>query len=327
MITAFANIWKVPELRDRILFTLAMVVIVRLGVAITLPGVDASVIDRWLEWRVENDEGGNAIGVLLNVFSGGALQQCGIFALGIMPYISASIMMQLMSAVVPTLAKLRREEGGQQKINQYTRFITIVIAVVQGFLLAQTLQNPENIPYMEGISQHGGGDLVPEGGGGFVALTVLTILAGTMFLMWIGDQITERGIGNGISLIISVNIIAALPGALVQAFNTYVQGAEDNPFKPMVLVGLFALLLVIIAAVIAITQAQRRIAIQYAKRVRGKQLTGQQTQYLPLKVNYSGVMPIIFASTVLTFLTVFVGFIAKLDAFIKAENGYIREAA
>ena len=313
MISAFANIWKVPELRDRILFTLVMVVIVRLGVAITLPGVDASVIDRWLEWRVENDEGGNAIGVLLNVFSGGALQQCGIFALGIMPYISASIMMQLMSAVVPKLAKLRREEGGQQKINQYTRFITIVISVVQGFLLAQTLQNPASIPYMEGIDQHGGGDLVPGGGFGFTMLTVLTILAGTMLLMWIGDQITERGIGNGISRIISVNIIAALPGALVQAFNTYVRSADANPFKPMVLVGLFALLLVVIAAVIAITQAQRRIAIQYAKRVRGKQLTGQQTQYLPLKVNYSGVMPIIFASAILSLPTMLLSSIPALS--------------
>ncbi len=313
MITAFANIWKVAELRDRILFTLVMVVIVRLGVAITLPGVDASVIDRWLDWRVENGEGGNAIGVLLNVFSGGALQQCGIFALGIMPYISASIMMQLMSAVVPKLAKLRREEGGQQKINQYTRFITIVISVVQGFLLAQTLQSPGNIPYMEGIVEHGGGALVPEPGLPFVMLTVLTILAGTMLLMWIGDQITERGIGNGISLIISVNIIAALPGALVQAFNAYVRGAEANPFKPMILVGLFALLLFVIAAVIAITQAQRRIAIQYAKRVRGKQLTGQQTQYLPLKVNYSGVMPIIFASAILSLPTMLLSSIPAIS--------------
>jgi preprotein translocase subunit SecY len=305
MISAFANIWRVPELRDRILFTLVMIVIVRLGVAITLPGVDATVIDTWLDWRVKNDEGGSAIGVLLNVFSGGALQQCGIFALGIMPYISSSIMMQLMTAVVPKLAKLSREEGGRQKINQYTRFITIIIAVVQGFLLAQTLQNPASIPYMEGIDVHGGGPLVPDQGMSFVLITVLTILAGTMLLMWIGDQITERGIGNGISLIISVNIIAALPGALVQAFNTYVsaEAAAENPFKPMILVGLVALLLVVIAAVIAITQAQRRIAIQYAKRVRGKQLTGQQTQYLPLKVNYSGVMPIIFASAILSLPT------------------------
>lgn len=303
MITAFANIWKVPELRDRILFTLVMIVIVRLGVAITLPGVDASVISAWLEWRVENDEGGNAIGVLLNVFSGGALQQAGIFALGIMPYISASIMMQLMTAVVPKLAKLSREDGGRQKINQYTRFITILIALVQGFLLAQTLQNPSSIPYMEGIDRFP--PLVPNGGVGFTLLTVLTILAGTMLLMWIGDQITERGIGNGISLIISVNIIAALPGALVQAWDTYVSAdaAAENPFKPMILVGLVALLLVVIAAVIAITQAQRRIAIQYAKRVVGrKQLTGQ-TQYLPLKVNYSGVMPIIFASAILSLPT------------------------
>lgn len=305
MISAFANIWKVPELRDRILFTLVMIVIVRLGVAITLPGVDAGVIDRWLDWRVDQGEGGNAIGVLLNVFSGGALQQCGIFALGIMPYISSSIMMQLMTAVVPKLAKLSREEGGRQKINQYTRFITIVIAVVQGFLLAQTLQNPASIPYMDGIDLHGGGPLVPEGGIGFTLLTVLTILSGTMLLMWIGDQITERGIGNGISLIISVNIISALPGALVQAFNTYVsvEAARENPFKPMILVGLVALLLIVIAAVISITQAQRRIAIQYAKRVVGrKQLTGQ-TQYLPLKVNYSGVMPIIFASAILSLPT------------------------
>ena len=308
MISAFANIWKVPELRDRILFTLAMVIIVRMGVAITIPGVDAGVIDEWLQDQISGEKGSNpaaAVGALLNVFSGGALQQCGIFALGIMPYISSSIMMQLMTAVVPKLAKLSREEGGRQKINQYTRFITILIATVQGFLLAKSLENPGSIPYMSGIEKFG--RLVPEPGWGFVAMTVLTILAGTMFLMWLGDQITERGIGNGISLIISVNIIAALPGALVQAWKTYVtSGAASNPFQPMVLVALVALLLIVIAAVVAITQAQRRIAIQYAKRVVGrKQMTGQ-TQYLPLKVNYAGVMPIIFASAILSLPTMLV---------------------
>jgi preprotein translocase subunit SecY len=308
MISAFANIWKVPELRDRILFTLAMVIIVRMGVAITIPGVDAGVIDEWLQDQISGEKGSNpaaAVGALLNVFSGGALQQCGIFALGIMPYISSSIMMQLMTAVVPKLAKLSREEGGRQKINQYTRFITILIATVQGFLLAKSLENPGSIPYMSGIEKFG--RLVPEPGWGFVAMTVLTILAGTMFLMWLGDQITERGIGNGISLIISVNIIAALPGALVQAWKTYVtSGASSNPFQPMVLVALVALLLIVIAAVVAITQAQRRIAIQYAKRVVGrKQMTGQ-TQYLPLKVNYAGVMPIIFASAILSLPTMLV---------------------
>ncbi|NNC87006.1 MAG: preprotein translocase subunit SecY [Akkermansiaceae bacterium] len=309
MISAFANIWRVPELRDRILFTLAMVIIVRLGVAVTLPGVDAGVIKLWLDDQMSG-AGGNdpaaAVGALLNVFSGGALQQCGLFALGIMPYISASIMMQLMTAVVPKLSKLSREEGGRVKINQYTRFLTIAIALVQGFLLGQSLQNPQNIPYMSGIEKFG--PLIPDPGWGFVLLTVLTIVAGTMLLMWIGDQITERGIGNGISLIITVNIIAALPGALVQAWKTYIGGgkAVENPFQPMILVGLVALLLVVIAAVVAITQAQRRIAVQYAKRVVGrKQLTGQ-TQYLPLKVNYAGVMPIIFATAILSLPTLLI---------------------
>ena len=317
MISAFANIWKVPELRDRILFTFAIIIIIRLGVAITIPGVDAGVIDAWLQDQVSGTKGTNAgaaVGALLNVFSGGALQKCGIFALGIMPYISSSIMMQLMTAVVPKLAKLSREDGGRQKINQYTRFITILIATVQGFLLAKSLENPGSIPYMQGIENFG--PLVPNPGWGFVAMTVLTILAGTMFLMWIGDQITERGIGNGISLIISVNIIASLPGALVQAWKTYVvSGEASNPFQPMVLVALVALLLVVIAAVVALTQAQRRIAIQYAKRVVGrKQMTGQ-TQYLPLKVNYSGVMPIIFASAILSLPTMLVAQVFKGSAW------------
>lgn len=305
MISAFANTWRVPELRDRILFTLAMIVIIRLGVAISLPGVDSTVIDEWLSTQIkeEGNSAGAAVGALLNVFSGGALQNAALFALGIMPYISASIMMQLMSAVVPKLAKLRREEGGQQKINQYTRILTIIIAAIQGFLLAKSLKNPGNIFYMDGIEKVGR-PLVPGYDTGFILLAVLTIIAGTMFLMWIGDQITERGIGNGISLIISVNIIAALPGGLVQAWKTFVGGGGDgdtSPFAAMTLVGLVAFLLLITAAIIAITQAQRRIAVQYAKRASNrssKQMTGH-TQYLPLKVNYAGVMPIIFASAVL----------------------------
>jgi preprotein translocase subunit SecY len=311
MISAFANIWKVPELRDRILFTLAMVIFVRLGVAVTLPGVDASVIDEWLINQKEasgGTKGAGALGAMLGVFSGGALQKCGIFALGIMPYISASIMIQLMTAVVPKLSKLSREEGGRQKINQYTRFITILIAIVQGVLVAKSLENPGKIPYMNGILDVGR-DLVPEPGMIFTLMTVITIVAATMLLMWIGDQITERGIGNGISLIISINIISSLPGALVGAWKTYVEAgtANENPFQPMILVGLLALFLLVIAAVISITQAQRRIAVQYAKRVVGrKQMTGQ-TQYLPLKVNYAGVMPIIFASAILTLPGVILG--------------------
>ena len=303
MISAFANTWRVPELRDRIIFTLVMIVIVRLGVNISLPGVDSTVIKEWLEIRAteQGNSAGAHLGALLNVFSGGALRNAALFALGIMPYISASIMMQLMSAVVPKLAKLKREEGGQQKINQYTRILTIIIAAVQGFLLAKSLKNPAQIIFMDGIEKVGR-PLVPDWGWGFVIIAVITIIAGTMFLMWIGDQITERGIGNGISLIISVNIIAALPGGLTQAWQTFVGGgADSSPYKAMTLVGLVAFLLLITAAIIAITQAQRRIAVQYAKRASNrsaKQMTGH-TQYLPLKVNYAGVMPIIFASAVL----------------------------
>jgi preprotein translocase subunit SecY len=297
MISAFANTWKIPELRDRILFTLALIVIVRLGVHITLPGVDANVIKSWLDDVAKQNatNPGGGITALLTVFSGGGLTQAGVFALGIMPYISASIMVQLMTAIVPKFSKLAREDGGRQKITQYTRYITIVIALVQGYFVAQSLTNPDSIPYMQGVSDFG--TLVPDPSVSWLLLTVLTIVAGTILLMWIGDQITEKGIGNGISIIITVNIISALPGALIQAWGYFTDG---DPFKAIMMVVMIALLLIVIAGTIAITQAQRRIAVQYAKRVVGRKQFGGQTQYLPLKVNYAGVMPIIFASAVLS---------------------------
>jgi preprotein translocase subunit SecY len=298
MISAFKNSWKIPELRDRILFTLALIVIIRLGVHITLPGVDAGVIKAYLNDLKNADPTSPSGGItaLLTVFSGGGLQQAGIFALGIMPYISASIMVQLMTAVVPKLSRLAREDGGRQKITQYTRYITIGIALVQGFFVAKSLTNPGSIPYMQGIEKFG--DLVPDPSLLWMVLTVVTIVAGTVLLMWIGDQITEKGIGNGTSIIITVNIISALPGALIQAWNYFT--GEGNAFNSMYMVLMVALLLAVIAATIAITQAQRRIAVQYAKRVVGRKQFGGQTQYLPLKVNYAGVMPIIFASAVLS---------------------------
>jgi preprotein translocase subunit SecY len=300
MISAFANTWKIPELRDRILFTLALIVIIRLGVHITLPGVDATVIKAWLV-DVQKQDPTNPTGgitALLTVFSGGGLQQAGIFALGIMPYISASIMVQLMTAVVPKLSRLAREDGGRQKITQYTRYITIGIALVQGFFVAKSLTNPGNIPYMQGIERFG--ELVPDPSAMWMILTVVTIVAGTVLLMWIGDQMTEKGIGNGTSIIITVNIISALPGALIQAWKYFVTGEGVSKFNAIMMVVMIALLLVVIAATISITQAQRRIAVQYAKRVVGRKQFGGQTQYLPLKVNYAGVMPIIFASAVLS---------------------------
>lgn len=299
MISAFTNTWKIPELRDRILFTLALIVIIRLGVHITLPGVDGTVIKAWLDDLQAQDPKNPAGGVtaLLTVFSGGGLQQAGIFALGIMPYISASIMVQLMSAVVPKLSRLAREDGGRQKINQYTRYITIGIALVQGFFVAKSLTNPGKIPYMSGIERFG--KLVPDPSLLWMFLTVTTIVAGCVLLLWIADQITDRGIGNGSSIIITVNIISSLPGALIQAWKYFVTG-DGGPFRSIMMVVMIALLLVVVAATIAITQAQRRIAVQYAKRVVGRKQFGGQTQYLPLKVNYAGVMPIIFATAVLS---------------------------
>jgi preprotein translocase subunit SecY len=299
MISAFANTWKIPELRDRILFTLALIVIIRLGVHITLPGVDPSVIKAWLDDVQKQDPTSPTGGItaLLTVFSGGGLEQAGIFALGIMPYISASIMVQLMTAVVPKLSRLAREDGGRQKITQYTRYITIAISLVQGFFVAKSLTAPENIPYMSGIERFG--TLVPDPSALWMIQTVITIVAGTVLLMWIGDQITEKGIGNGISIIITVNIISALPGALIQAWKYFVTG-DGGSFRAIMMVVMIALLLIVIAATVSITQAQRRIAVQYAKRVVGRKQFGGQTQYLPLKVNYSGVMPIIFASAVLS---------------------------
>lgn len=312
MISAFANTWKVPELRDRILFTLAMIVIVRLGVHITLPGVDATVIDAWLEYAQKSQDAttGGGLQAILGIFSGGALQQAGVFALGIMPYISASIMVQLMTAVVPKLARLAREDGGRQKIGQYTRYLTIAIAVVQGVFVARSLINPESIPYMGGIGrvmQDLGRPLVPDPTVAWQILTVLVIVTGTLLLMWIGDQMTERGIGNGTSIIITVNIIAALPGALLDTWRYFVTREGASTFEVMMLVVMIAMLLLVIAATIAITQAQRRIAVQYAKRVVGRKQFGGQTQYLPLKVNYAGVMPIIFATAVLSLPTIILG--------------------
>ena len=305
MLSAFANTLKIPALRDRILFTLAMVVIVRIGAAITLPGVDAGVLKEWMKYLQDMQSQGEAgLMALLNVFSGGGLTNCAVLALGIMPYISASIMMQLLTAVVPKLSKMAREDGGRQKVTQYTRYLTIILCVFQGFMLAKSLENPAANPFLPGLNlvqEQTGLPLVPNAGLPFELLTVLVICAGTMLLMWIGEQITEKGIGNGISLIITVNIISGLPFALTTMWNTYIQGAGRAAPSPMTLVAMLVFLVIVIAAVIAITQAQRRIPIQHAKRVVGRKVMGGQSSFLPLKVNYSGVMPIIFATAILLF--------------------------
>ena len=227
MISAFTNIFKIPELRQRVLFTLAMIVIIRAGSAITTPGVNAEILREWFR-NVANAQAAGGVASLFNLFSGGALAHCAIFSLGIMPYISASIMLQLLTAVVPQLGKLAREDGGRRKIMQYTRYSTIALCVFQGYLLSKSFENPQANPFLPGIMDtinRLGLDLVPEPGIGFQFMTIITMTAGTMFLMWMGDQITERGIGNGVSLIITVGILAQLPAGLIQAWRTFVPSA------------------------------------------------------------------------------------------------------
>src|SRR5689334_14578820 len=306
MVSAFLNTVKIPELRRRILFTLAVVVIVRLGAAITTPGVNQAVLQEWLRTALREKSAGN-LAALLNLFSGGALEHCAIFSLGIMPYISASIMMQLLSAVIPQLGRLAREDGGRQKIMQYTRFMTVGLCIFQGYLLAISFQHPEAyrvaLPGIPETIARLGIPLVDDPGWVFRVVTVISLTTGTLFLMWLGDQITERGIGNGISLIITIGIVARLPAALAQAWKTFVPSAGGgvSQVNPSVLVLMVAFLFIVIAAVIAITQGVRKITIQYAKRVVGRKMYAAGTQHMPLKVNYAGVMPIIFAYALLIF--------------------------
>ncbi|MDQ6624055.1 MAG: preprotein translocase subunit SecY, partial [Verrucomicrobiota bacterium] len=265
MVSAFLNSVKIPELRRRILFTLAVIVIVRLGAAISTPGVNQAVLQEWFRGTSQNSGGG--VAALFNLFSGGALENCAIFSLGIMPYISASIMLQLLTAVIPQLGRLAREDGGRQKIMQYTRYATVALCIVQGYLLSVSFQHPESYQTMlPGINETVtklGIPLVADLGFTFRLVTVLTLTAGTLFLMWLGDQITERGIGNGISLIITVGIVARLPAALAQAWKTFVPtGQGGSQVNPAILVLMIAFLFIVIAAVIAVTQGVRKVTVQ-----------------------------------------------------------------
>src|SRR6266571_7155925 len=305
MVSAFLNSVKIPELRRRILFTLAVIVIVRLGAAITTPGVNQGVLQEWFHTSLSQRTGGG-LAALFNLFSGGALENCAVFSLGIMPYISASIMMQLLTAVIPQLGRMAREDGGRQKIMQLTRYATVALCLFQGYLLAVSFQHPESyhtmLPGITDTIRSLGIPLVDDLGWTFRIVTVISLTTGTLFLMWLGDQITERGIGNGISLIITIGIVARLPAALAQAWKTFVpSGGGATQVNPMVLVLMILFLFLVIAGVIAITQGVRKITVQYAKRVVGRKQYGGNTQYMPLKVNYPGVMPIIFAWALLLF--------------------------
>ncbi|HMP89423.1 MAG TPA: preprotein translocase subunit SecY [Kiritimatiellia bacterium] len=292
MLSAFANSLRIPELRQRIFFTFGLVFICRLIAAVPTPGVDAVALRAFID-QLHNMAGGSFVG-MFDLFSGGALQNCAVGALGIMPYISASIIIQLMTAVVPTLERLAREgDTGRQKITQYTRYLTVLLCIVQGYAMAVTLENPEAF----GVA----GKIVHMEGWGFRLLTIVTMTTGTMLLMWLGEQITERGIGNGISLIITVGIVSSLPSAIQKAIAMFQPVDGVVQFTIFHATGLLVMILSVIAAVVAMTQAQRKIPVQYAKRVVGRKVYGGQSTYMPLRVNYAGVMPIIFAQAILMF--------------------------
>ena len=298
MISAFVNCLKIPELKKRIGFTLALLFAARIGANVPLPGLDPSPLQDF--FRDQSAGGGGSLVGLYNMFTGGALLRGAVCALGIMPYISASIIFQLMAAAVPSLARLQREgDVGRQKLTQYTRYATVGICLIQGILLILALRNPSKL--FSGFSVQVYGDIVLVDQWWFIATSVIFLTAGTVLLMWLGEQITQRGIGNGISLLITVGILADLPQAAVLTYTLFRApvGVEGLGVPEGIL--MLVSLLVAIAGIIALTQAQRRIPVQYAKRVVGRRVYGGQASYLPLKVNYSGVMPVIFASAILLF--------------------------
>ncbi len=283
MASSIGNIAKIPELRKRILFTLALLAVYRVGIFVSTPGANRSVMK-----QVMRASSGTFLG-LFNMFSGGALEQLSIFALGIMPYISASIILQLLTVVVPSLDRLQKEgQQGQKKINQYTRYGTVILSLIQAFFIAR---------WLEGASRSFGTQMpvVAVPGIGFELLTMVTLTTGTAFIMWLGEQISERGIGNGISLIIFAGIVVGLPNAVVRTWDDL----RTGQLGPLAVVMLLALMCVVVAAIVLVERAQRKIPIQYARRIVGRRVYGGSSTYLPLRVNTGGVIPVIFASSML----------------------------
>lgn len=288
VIESIRNIFKIPELRARVLFTLSLLSVYRIGSHIPTPGINGEALSRFL-----TEKGGALMG-FFDMFSGGALSKVAIFALGIMPYISASIIFQLLTVVIPSLGRLAKEgESGRKKIIKYTRYATVIIAAIQSLGIAIGI---------EGMS---GGEFVQNPGWGFRLMTMITLTSGTAFLMWLGEQITERGIGNGISLIIFAGIVARFPNAILKTFSL-VRAGELSIFFVLILV---VLIVAVVGGVIFIERGQRKIPVQYAKRIVGKKMFGGHTSHLPLKINTAGVIPPIFASSIIMFPATITGFI------------------
>jgi len=290
LLTGFQNITKVPELKKRILVTCALLIVYRVGVYIPTPGIDNQALS-----AIFASQSGTLFG-LIDMFSGGALSRFSIFTLGIMPYISASIILQLLTVVIPQLEKLSKEgELGRRKITQYTRYGTVVLSIIQGTGIAVGLESVGA----------GGASVVYQPGWGFRLLTVITLTSGTAFIMWLGEQITERGIGNGISLIIFAGIVARFPSGLVRTMTLIRTG--EMPFFIGLLI--LALMVAVIGMIIYFERAHRRIPVQYARRIVGRRVYGGQSTHLPLKVNTAGVIPPIFASSILLFPATLANFI------------------
>lgn len=294
MLSALVNIFKIPDLKRRVLITAGLLIIYRLGCYVSTPGINGAALSQFFQ-QIGKTVGGNLLGII-NMFAGGAMERLTIFALGIMPYISSSIILQLLTAVIPALEKLSKEgRAGYEKINQYTRYGTVLLAIIQSFFIALWLENPARF---EGLM------IVANPGWPFRILTVITLTAGTIFIMWLGEQIQERGIGNGISLIITIGIISRVPAAGYQLFSAL----RMNQIQPFTLLVMALFFIGVVLAVTFITQGQRKIPIQYARRIVGRKIYGGQSTYIPLKVDTAGVIAIIFAQSVILFPATLVSF-------------------
>jgi preprotein translocase subunit SecY len=307
--------FKIPDLRKKILVTLGLLAVCRLGSFLPIPGIDAAVLADVMRQMQAAES--NSIFSMISLFSGGALTNCALFALGIMPYISASIIIQLLQVVIPKLEKIAREgESGRRKINQYTRYSTVLLALVQSFFMTQGLIHPERIaPIFRGRI------IVPDPNFLFIVVGVITLTTGTMLLMWLGEQISDKGIGNGISLIITVGIISRFPTAVGYAWTMFAPGNEQGK-SPFILLLLFVVMVVVIVGIIMVTQAQRKIPIQRAQQVRGRRIYQAQNTYMPLRVNYAGVIPVIFASSLLLFPAT-IGSMFSNIAFFKLMSSWL----
>jgi preprotein translocase subunit SecY len=297
MLEGFSNASRIPELRRRLVFTALMLAVYRIGVAVPTPGIDGQALAAFF-----NQASGTLFGAI-NLFSGGAFERFSVFALGIMPYISVAIILDLLKVASPYLDELYKEgEAGRRKITQYTRYGTVGLAIVQGFMIAVSLEK---------FQAPGGGPVVYDPGWSFRIMTVLTVTAGTMFVMWMGEQITERGIGNGISLIIMAGIVARLPSAL----GTTAQFVREGEMSIFLLIFIVLVVAGVTALIVYFETAQRRIPVQYARRVQGRRVYGGQTSHLPLKINTSGVIPPIFASSILVFPATVAAFVPSLKDY------------